>query len=89
VLNRPQSSQRGDLGLSQSSDACDIEPLVGSVVSQCQQMLVTGQIPDLDGSIIPTASQLSPVGTDPEGLDCPLVCRLHTHTFPALYIPPA
>ena len=38
VLNSPQGTQGGDLGLGQASDARDSEPLIGPVAAQRAQV---------------------------------------------------
>ena len=84
VLNSPQGPQRGLLGLGQSSDARDIEALVGPVAPQRAEMLATLQVPERDGPIIPTTGQRAPIRTPShavympdEGSSLPLpICAL-------------
>src|SRR5579864_3851900 len=52
-------------------------------------MLVTCQIPDPDGSILPTTGQKLPIRTHFEGPDGPMARFLHPHTLRSLNIPPA
>ena len=86
VLHGPQG---GDLGLGQSSDAGDIEALVGPVAAQGVQMLATLQVPDLDGPIIAATGQPAAIGTDLERLHGPLMGFSHPDALPVLQIPPA
>src|SRR5437762_9681517 len=52
-------------------------------------MLVTCQIPDPDGPILPTTGQKLPIRTHFEGPDGPMTRFLHPHTLRSLNIPPA
>src|SRR4051812_38405335 len=74
ILNSPQGPQGGDLGLGQSSDARDSEALVGPVTAQRAHMLATLELPEVDGSVIPTTGQQLPIGTLPEREDRSLMC---------------
>src|SRR5205085_4044481 len=76
-------------GLGQSSDACDIQALVGPVAAQGVQMLATLEVPDLDGPIIAATGQHAPIGTDLERLHGPLMGFSHPDALPVLQVPPA
>src|SRR3989440_4547817 len=89
VLNCPQGTQRGLLRLRQALDPYDIQPLIGSVASQCAQMLATLQVPDGDGSILPATGQPASIGTQLERLHRPLMGLSHPHAFSTLHVPPA
>ena len=89
VLNSPQGPQRGLLGLGQSSDARDIEALVGPVAPQRAQLLATLEVPERDGPVISAAGEPEAIRTHLEGIHRPLMGFSHPHTFSALQVPPA
>ena len=71
VLNSPQGPQRGLLGLGQSSDARDIEALVGPVAPQRAQSLATLEVPEHNGPVIAATGEPAAIGTHLERLYCP------------------
>src|SRR3989442_11242377 len=73
VLNCPQGTQGGDLGLGQSSDARDIQSLVGAVAAQSAQMLATLEVPEPDRPVIAATGQPAPIGTHLECLHPPVM----------------
>src|SRR2546429_5378965 len=77
VLHGPQGAQRRLLGLGQTPDARDVEPLVGSVTAQGAQGFAAVHIPEPDGPIIAATGEPAPIGTDLEGLHCPLMGFSH------------
>src|SRR2546430_3055472 len=87
ILNGPQGTQGGDLGLGQALDARDIEPLISPVATQCAHMLAALEVPELDRSIIAATGQPPPLGTHLEVLHCTLVSLLHPHTHYAELVP--
>src|SRR6266567_2637199 len=89
ILHGPQSSQGGDLGLGQASDARDREALVGPVMAHCAQMLATLELPDVDGSVIATTGQLGAIGTHSDRVYRPLMRLSHPQAAPAVDLPPA
>src|SRR5690242_5453655 len=73
ILYCSQSPQSCFLCLGHALDACDIEPLVGTVTAQRLQGFSAVQIPDPDRPIIPATSQQATIGTPLERPDGPLV----------------
>src|SRR5436190_18832916 len=79
ILNGPQGTQGGDLGLGQALDARDIEPLIGSVTAQRAHKLATLKAPEPDRSVLPAAGEHSAVGTHFERPHRSLMGLLHQH----------
>src|SRR5437588_10747053 len=89
ILNGPQGTQGGDLGLGQALDARDSQPLIGPVTAQRAHRLATLKAPELDRSVLPTAGELAAVGTHFERPHRSLMGLLHQHALAARQLPPA
>src|SRR5260221_329295 len=89
VLQGPQGAQRRLLGLGQTPDAGDVEPLVGPVAAQGAQVFAAVHIPEPDGPIIAATGDSFAIGAHLEGLHRPLMGFSHPQARSALHLPPA
>src|SRR5256885_13448278 len=89
ILNGPQGTQGGDLGLGQALDARDSEALIGPVTAQRAQMFATLKAPEPDRSVLPAAGEPAAVGTHFERPHRSLMGFLHQHALAARQLPPA
>src|SRR3989440_8046989 len=89
ILNGPQGTQGGDLGLGQALDARDSEALIGPVTAQRAQMFATLKAPEPDRSVLPAAGEPAAVGTHFERPHRSLMGLLHQHALAARHLPPA
>src|SRR6266699_2834787 len=89
VLQGPQGAQRRLLGLGQTPDAGDVEPLVGPVATQGAQVFAAVHIPEPDGPIIAATGDSFAIGADLEGLHLPLMGFSLPQARSALQVPPA
>src|SRR5438477_5070485 len=89
ILNGPQGTQSGDLGLGQALDARDIEPLIGSITTHGSQVFAALHIPEPGRSVLPAAGEPAAVGTHFERPHRSLMGLLHSHALQAVHLPPA
>src|SRR6266480_911892 len=88
-FERSQRAQRRLLHLGETSNAGNIEPLIGPVATQGAQVFAALHIPDLDGPVIATTGEPVTIGTHLERLHRPLMGFSHPHTLPVSQVPPA
>ncbi len=68
LLNRPHHPQRQLLCVGQALDAGDVEPLIWAIAAQRLHIFTAVQPPNLDGSIVPAASEETTIRTGSQRL---------------------
>src|SRR5450631_590838 len=88
-LGCPQGIQRCLLCCGETPNSRNIDSFVGSIAPQGLEILAIVQIPEHNGSIIPTTGKLRSIGAYLDRLHCSLMRLLYPYALSAVDLPPA